>query len=227
MPYPFPGMDPYLEDEKLWPVFHHFFINCLYQILLPGLVDRYRARIQQRQYATEQALFTSIVREEHCEEYIEIRRRSDSRLVTLVEAVSPANKTTPVGRKLYLDTRLNAKQRGANLVEIDLVLQGQPTLDYSRDGLPDWDYTVTVTRSTQPERYEIYTTTLQKRLPRFRLPLAADDRDTVLDLQVAFGRGYDQGGFAGKIDYSKDPPTTLEPEDRRWLDDLLKQLNLR
>ena len=42
MPNPFPGMDPFLEDEKLWPVFHHQFAACLYQILLPGLVDRYR-----------------------------------------------------------------------------------------------------------------------------------------------------------------------------------------
>src|SRR5262245_17494710 len=57
MPSPFPGMDPYLEDAKLWPVFHHHFVTCLYQILLPGLIDRYRARIAQRQYITEQALF--------------------------------------------------------------------------------------------------------------------------------------------------------------------------
>src|SRR5208282_2485144 len=109
-----------------------------------------------------------------------------------------------------------------SLVEVDLVLQGQPTLDYSRDGLPDWDYAVTVTRASQPERYEIYTATLQKRLPRFRLPLAADDRDTVLDLQAAFARCYDQGGFAAMIDYQRDPPTTLNAEDRTWLHDLLK-----
>ena len=64
MPSPFPGMDPYLEDEALWPVFHHQLVMCLYQILLPGLVDRYRARVNQRHYVTEQALFTSVVREE-------------------------------------------------------------------------------------------------------------------------------------------------------------------
>lgn len=227
MPSPFPGMDPYLEDDKLWSVFHHQFITCLYQILLPGLVDRYRARLGQRQYVTEQALFTSVVREEHQEEYIEIRRRNDGRLVTLVETVSPTNKTSPTGRKCYLDKRQEGKAAGANLVEIDLVLQGQPTLDYSRDGLPEWDYAVTVTRATQPERYEIYTATIQKRLPRFRLPLASDDRDTVLDLQAAFARCYDQGTFGTKIDYQRDPATTLSPEDRSWLTELLKQQKLR
>lgn len=227
MPSPFPGMDPYLEDEALWPVFHHQLVMCLYQILLPGLVDRYRARVNQRHYVTEQALFTSVMREEHHEDYIEIRQRSDGRLITLVDVVSPANKATSTGRTAYLDKRREGKTSNANLVELDLVLQGQPTLEYSRDGLPDWDYAVTVTRSTQPERYEIYTATLQKRLPRFRLPLAADDRDTVLDLHTAFTRCYDQGGFAAKIDYAKDPSTPLNSEDRQWLQEVLKQQKLR
>jgi hypothetical protein len=220
-------MDPYLEDDGLWPAFQHQLVLCLYQILLPGLVDRYRARVGQRHYVTEQALFTSVVREEHHEDFIEIRQRTDGRLVTLLEVVSPANKLTTAGRGAYLDKRKEGQHANANLVELDLVLQGQPTLEYSRDGLPDWDYAVTVTRSSQQERYEIYTATLQKRLPRFRLPLAPDDRDTVLDLHTAFSRCYDQGGFAGKIDYTRDPPTTLDPEDRQWLHEVLRQQKLR
>src|SRR5713226_3857865 len=123
MPSPFPGMDPCLEEENLWPVFQHQLVTCLYQILLPGLVDRYRARVAQRIYATEQPLFTSIIREEHHEELIEIRQRSDGRLVTLVDVVSPANKTTASGRTAYLEKRREGRNVGANLVEIDLVLQ--------------------------------------------------------------------------------------------------------
>jgi hypothetical protein len=220
-------MDPYLEDEAVWPVFHHQLVMCLYQILLPGLVDRYRARVGQRHYVTEQALFTSVVREEHHEDFIEIRQRTDARLITLLEVVSPANKLTSSGRSAYLDKRKEGRTANANLVEVDLVLQGQPTLEYSRDGLPDWDYAVTVTRSTQPARYEVYSATLQKRLPRFRLPLAADDRDTVLDLHTAFTRCYEQGGFAGKIDYRRDPSTALSDEDKRWLHETLRQQKLR
>jgi hypothetical protein len=220
-------MDPYLEDDKLWPSFQHQLVSCLYQILLPGLVDRYRARVGQRHYVSEQALFTSVLREEHHEEFIEIRQRSDSRLITLVDVVSPANKTTTAGRKTYLDKRRESRSAGSNIVEIDLVLQGQPMLDYSREGLPDWDYAVTVTRSTQPERFEIYTATLQKKLPRFRLPLAPDDRDTVLDLHAACARAYDQGNFSGKIDYQRDPSSLLNDEDRQWLHDYLKKEKIR
>ncbi len=227
MPSPFPGMDPFLETDKLWPVFHHQFIGSLFQILLPNLVDRYRARVGQRQYATEMPLFTSIIREEHAEEFIEIRQRADGRLVTLVDFVSPINKTTATGRAAYLDKRREARSANASIVEIDLVMEGQPLLDYSRDGLPEWDYAVTVTRSTQPERYEIYTSTIQKRLPRFKLPLAVDDRDTVVDLQAAFARCYDLGGFAAQLDYRKTPPAVTEDTDVRWVHDLLVQLKMR
>jgi hypothetical protein len=216
-------MDPYLEGELVWPVFQHQLVMCLYQILLPGLMDRYRARVGQRHYVTEQPLFTSVVRDEHHEDYIEIRLRNDGRLVTLLDVVSPNNKTTRAGREAYLAKRLEGRATNANLVELDLVLQGQPMLDYSRDGLPDWDYAITVSRSAQPERYEIYTTTLQKRLPRFKLPLAVDDRETVLDLHTAFTRCYDQGGFAAKIDYTREPPAGVKEEDRRWLREILKQ----
>ena len=225
MPSPFPGMDPYLEADELWPAFHHQMIAGLYQILLPGLVDRYRARVQERRYSTEMALFTSVIREDHTEEFLEIRQRNDGRTVTVIDLVSPANKTTPQGREAYHDTRRRAKARGANIVEIDLCLQGEPMLDYSRDGLPVWDYAVTATRATAPERYEIYTTTLRKRLPRFKVPLAADDRDTVLDLQATFTRCYDQSDIAARLDYTEDPSAVTD--DVEWLREWLKQQNLR
>jgi hypothetical protein len=214
-------MDPYLEDEKLWPIFQRQLVLGLYQALLPGLVDRYRARVAQRTFATEMALFTSIIREEHTEEYVEVRQR-DGKLITLLDVVAPANKLTREGRQAYLDTRREARSLGASLVEIDLVLQGQPTLDYSRENIPEWDYALTVTRCIHPEKHEIYTTTLSKRLPRFRLPLAADDRDTVIDLQTVFARSYEQCGLADQIDYRRDPVTRLDDDDRRWIDELLR-----
>src|SRR5712692_10507399 len=98
MASPFPGMDPYLEEDSLWPAFQHHLVMSLYQLLLPGLADRYRARVAQRHYATEQVLFTSIQRDEHLEEYIEIRQRSDGRLVTFLDIASPTNKSTPKGK---------------------------------------------------------------------------------------------------------------------------------
>src|SRR5215213_1122771 len=116
MPSPFPGMDPYLEADAVWPAFQHQLVAGLYQILLPNLVDRYRARVGQRAYVTEVALFTSVVRDQHAEEFIELRQRGDGRLVTLIDVVSPCNKATPEGRQAYLTKRHDARAGGANLV---------------------------------------------------------------------------------------------------------------
>src|SRR5262245_54063376 len=184
MQSPFPGMDPYLEDPALWSDFHRLLVACLRRGLRIGLDYRSEIAISQRRYP-------------EAEDVLEIRQPNDGRLVTLVDVVSPANKTTDAGRSAYLETRRQAREAGANLVEIDLVLQGQATLDYSREGLPKWHYAVTVWRATQPERFEIYSNTLPKRLPRFRVPLAQYARDTVLDLQAAFRDCFVEGGFFG------------------------------
>ena len=139
---------------------------------------------------------------------------------------APRTRPPPAGRQAYLDKRREAIHQRAGIVEIDLVLQGKPTLTYSREGLPEFDHAVSVTRATAPDRYEIYTATLQKRLPKFKLPLAPDDRDTLLDLQSAFTRAYDLGGFSGQIDYKSPPPADVPITDvnQCWIDDLLKQM---
>jgi hypothetical protein len=222
-------MDPFVEDPKLWPGFQHQFVASLYQILLPGLVDRYRARVASRTYTTDLVLFTSVTREQHAEEYVEIRDRTDGRLVTLIDVVSPANKTTAGGRAAYLETRAHATAVRAAAVEIDLVTQGTPTLEFSRDGLPEYDYAVTVTRAAAPGRYEIYTATVQKRLPKFKLPLAANDRDALLDLQDVFRRAYDVGGFHKLLDYRGGLPADVRLTDanREWVDETLRQQKYR
>jgi hypothetical protein len=208
-------MDPYLEDPAVWPEFHQRLVAALRKSLLASLAGSpYGVVTQTRRSGTL------------AEDYLEIQRPATG-LVTLVDVVSPANKTTDAGREAYLGVRQQARDGGASVVEIDLVLQGRPTLDYSRENLPDWDYAVTVTRATHPERHEIYTATLQKQLPRFRVPLASDDRDTVLDLREAFAQCYAEGGYLGRIDYCREPAVPLEGEDYRWLDATLQAHGLR
>jgi hypothetical protein len=198
-------MDPYFESPSLWPTFHERFVDTIRHLLLPSVRDRYEARIEHRCYATRPEDMADGSTTDRREPFVEIRDATGDRLVTLIDVVSPINKTTPTGRSNYLATRQSVKSVGASTVEIDLVLQGEPTLGYSRDGLPQWDYAVTVERFTQPERFEIYTAMIEKRLPRFRVPLATSDRDAVLDLNAVFGRCYDHGEFSDQIDYRKDP----------------------
>jgi hypothetical protein len=209
---PFPGMDPYLESTALWPDFQRQLVACCLQ-QLRFLSSRYVCQVRQRGDS---------------QDYLEVRQISDEKLITVLYVLGPADKTTNAGRQAYLDHRRQGRESGSNLVEVDLLLQGTPPLEYSREGLPKWDYAVTVTRAVQPERYEIYTASLQKpRLPRFRLPLAADDRDTVLDLYGAFCACYAEGRFFERIDYSQEPAVPLSEEDRHWIDALLNGKKFR
>jgi hypothetical protein len=219
-------MDPFLEAPQHWHDLQNSFMTGLSEVLQPSIGDRYRLRVLTRTYVLEQVLFTSILREEQREDFLEIRQRASGKVVTLVDLISPTNRTTAKGRKEYTSFRDLNRQQGAHLVEMEFVMQGQTCLDISTSGLPEHDYLVSVCRARQQDRYEIYTTTLQKRLPRIRLPLAADDRDIVIDLQTVFARGYDQC-FTGKVDYAKDPPMQLKDTDQKWMQALLTQLKLR
>ena len=127
----------------------------------------------------------------------------------------------------FISIMLGVRRSGVTLA-IQL-LEGKALIRNSWDGLPEYDYAVTVTRATAPDRYEIYTATLAKRLPKFKVPLAPDDRDTLLDLQAAFSRAYDLGSFAAQIDYKGPPPpdVPLNDEQRKWIDDTLKQQKMR
>src|SRR5215471_17594786 len=108
MSSPFPGMDPYLEAPTLWPLFHHQMIVGLAEVLQPSLADRYRLQFGTRVYATELPLFTSVIREEHHETFGEVRQRSNGRLITLLELISPTNRTTTLGREEYIARREDA-----------------------------------------------------------------------------------------------------------------------
>lgn len=222
MPSPLPGMDPFLEDAARFPVFRKHLVAALYQLLLPGLVDRYRARVHSRQYESELILFTSVQKSQHDEEYIEIRSRTDGRLVTLVDVVGIANRTTTAGRDAYLATRSLAHAERASILELDLVTQGRPPLAFNRAELPTHHYLAIVSRSNNSTTHECFPANLRKRLPKIRLPLATDDRDTVIDLQVVFARAYEQSQLEKQIDYRGPlpPDVALTPEDREWVEEL-------
>ncbi len=46
MPSPFPGMDPYLEDDEFWPEFHHNLSGAIQAQLIPLLRPKYFATVE-------------------------------------------------------------------------------------------------------------------------------------------------------------------------------------
>ena len=215
---PFPGMDPYLERADIWPAVQRHLVAALFQQLLPALVENYRARVGIREYTAETPLFTSVLREQFAEEFVEIHARSDGRLVTVLEVISIANRATAAGRHAIRAARAAALAYHANVVEIDLLTQGDAPTPEARAGLHGRDYAVTVTRGATPGRLEVYAVAAHERLPRFRFPLAPSERDPVVDLQRALDKASDRGDFSALTDYTTGLPAAvrLAGDARDW-----------
>jgi hypothetical protein len=117
----------------------------------------------------------------------------------------------------------------ANLIEIDLLRGGQRLLPYPEleaavyDLAPD--YLVLLNRSALREGYwmdfSLYPISLREPLPCILVPLAEDDPDVLLDLQVAFHQTYAGGPYARMVDYTADPEPPLNTEDAAWAGQLL------
>src|SRR5262245_25362497 len=48
MPSPFPGVDPFIEDQYYWPDFHHRFMTYLCDTIADHLPEKYEARLEER-----------------------------------------------------------------------------------------------------------------------------------------------------------------------------------
>jgi hypothetical protein len=148
-----------------------------------------------------------------------VETAAGNRLVTAIEVLSPDNKAPGQGRVSYLTKREEYRAGGANLVEIDLLREGQPTVRISPEKLarlPSWRYLAVVTRKLPP-RQEVYHFPLQQRLPKIALPLSADDPDAVLDLQIALARTWEEGPYPELLFYDRPPPGSLTAEELSWV----------
>jgi hypothetical protein len=151
-----------------------------------------------------------------------------NRLVTAIEVLSPDNKTAGAGRKKYTKKREEFWAGGANLVEIDLLRDGKPTLRVKAEqlaDLPPWCYLAAVTR--WPDRQEIYPIALPSRLPRMRIPLLESDPDVPLDLQEVFTRCWQEGPYPEMLRYDGPPPGTMASDDIAWCESQLVQAGFR
>jgi hypothetical protein len=168
--------------------------------------------------------------------FVEIRdAERRHKLVTLIEIVSPSNKHPGPDRRAYETKQREALDSDANLIELDLLRSGRRLLPY-----PDLaaavetlapDYLVLLNRSVLRQGnwmdYTLYPIRLREPLPCIPVPLAGQDTDVLLDLQVAVNRVYREGPYVRAIDYSSDPEPPLNEADVAWADECLRAAGLR
>lgn len=173
----------------------------------------------------------AVVPEEVREPFIEILDLSrGGRVVTVIEVLSPANKTPGEGHTTYRRKQEETLASDTHLVEIDLLRQGMPTVALPPHYLTPyqpWHYVVCVSRAGRRDHFEVYMRTIRQRLPRIAIPLHAPDADAVLDLQAVLDRCYEYGAYGDLVDYRVDPEMTLAADDVAWVDEHLRQQGLR
>jgi hypothetical protein len=178
--------------------------------------------------ADEPQLITGLD-EAYREPYIEIVARGSGDVVTLIEVLSPANKSGE-GRNQYIQKQDDLLATDVNLVEIDLLGYGQGTT-LARNAVVvkpvDWRYTINISRMGKRKALELYAVSLRDKLPNCRIPLRYPDPDAVLELAAVFSRCYDIGGYDLFIDYSEEPDVPLTAAESAWLDEYLQEKGLR
>jgi hypothetical protein len=168
-------------------------------------------------------IVVEIARDEFREPFLQIiEPAAGNRVVTAIEVLSPDNKTPGPGRVSYVQKREEYWATGTNLVEIDLLRSGLPTVRISERKLTEatndprvvqpWRYLVAVGRAF-PMRRELYPFGLKQRLPYINVPLGPDDADVVLNLQAAFERTWDAGPYPELLRYEAPPPGALSEDE--------------
>ena len=122
-------------------------------------------------------------------------RDGDSRLITTIEVLSPANKAGDG----YVDFRLKQQrlsEQGIHLVEIDLLTQGKRRW---RDARVDAaDYVVTLQRGTD-EIASVWAVSKGQALPTIPVPLQAPDADVPLPIEKVLQEYLSKSGVMRRL----------------------------
>jgi hypothetical protein len=156
-------------------------------------------------------LVTTVV-EDVKERWIEIRRRPDWAPVTIIELLSPTNKSGQ-GHTDYLYKRVSLIARPIHLVELDLLIAGR-RLPMKRPlrGM----YHALVSRTENRPMAEVFSWLIRDSLPTIPVPLMAPDSDIALDLSKVFKTVYRRGQYQRSIDYHAPLQLPLSAKDRGW-----------
>lgn len=181
--------------------------------------------------AVAEPLFVETEPEPVVEPYLEIiDRESGNRVVTVIEFLSPSNKSPGPNREQYRRKQREICSSEANLVEIDLNRFGIHTLAFPLAHIKPAGRTghmACVRRATRRGQAEVYPLPLWQRLPIVKVPLRPDDADVPLDLQSLVEQCYRNGGYEGTLNYAVDPDPPLLGAEKDWAEKFLHEKGLR
>jgi hypothetical protein len=183
-------------------------------------------------------LEVTVTREAIDHPMVEVRDPSQGhQLVTLIEIVSPANKSPGADRDAYCKKQAEVLRSTASLVEIDLLRGGKrlfpaPELVSAlAQHARRVDYVALVNRAWKRDEqrmaYQIFPMSITDPLGVVPLPLRPNQPEMTLNLQQFFQLAYAGGPYArGAVDYTRPPHPPLPPELAPWAEECLRKAGL-
>lgn len=154
------------------------------------------------------------------ERYLEVREIVTDEVITVIELLSPKNKRSGDGRTAYEKKRRAILGSATHLVELDLLRGGKPMAILGMRSTTA--YRILISRSHQRPAADLYSLTLQQKLPSFPIPLKPNEKEPLVPLQDIFNGVYDRARYSTRIDYRQPiPPPALSAVDREWVAMLL------
>ncbi|MBM3833579.1 MAG: DUF4058 family protein [Verrucomicrobia bacterium] len=188
----------------------------------PGWVARPAAERDTGTISVAEPIVFDLIMDPTTEGYVEIRERRGGKVITVIEFLSPANKSGEVGQEKYFQKQEEILSSDASLVEIDLVRLGRRVLAMPQ--IPAQfrnDLLVCISLGWVKGRRELYPMPLRQPLPVIPIPLRQGETRINLPLQQLADRVYAVGRF-DLTDYTVEPEPPLSPEDAAWASELLK-----
>jgi hypothetical protein len=170
---------------------------------------------------------TGLVVREVRQRYLEIRDRTNQRVVTVIEILSPSNKVTgSASRRAFEAKRQEVSESDASWLEIDLLRRGSPTINFAN--VPRSAYRAYADRTLTDGRQQLaWPIRLRERLPVLPVPLKPGEADVTLDLQAVLQAAFERAAYDQNINYGRPSNPPLNPDDAEWADALLREKGLR
>jgi len=153
------------------------------------------------------------------ETYLEVRSVPAGEVVTVVELLSPANKRSGTGRRVYLEKRELVFSTRTNLVEVDLLRAGEPMPTVSPPVVSE--YRILISRPRKRPKADLIAFGVRDPVPTFPLPLRRGEEEPIVGLGKILHALYDRASYDLRIDYARAPVPPLPPDEAAWAATLL------
>lgn len=236
MAYPFPGMNPYLEQRSLWPNVHINLINGIQYLLANKLPSRYYVSAEERTYIAANDPDSFVGRPDVA--VVGTLRVAITPLQMMTANGSPSTVLLPVPeevRERFLEIRETETHRVVTVIEVlspankmagdgrqqyemkrQQVLGSATSLveiDLLRLGQPlpaqpqaQRDYRILVSRGWERPRGLLYSFDLPTPIPTVPVPLQRGEEELSLALGDLIPQIYADMRYERRIDYSTPPP---------------------